>query len=154
VIGVLLDELVEGVASSPAADNAPRIAVLTPYCGQEDLLHQLVRHRRMGRFVHVSTVHGAQGDEWDAVILDLSDASGARLSPFLRARRFEDVGARLLNVAISRARHRLYVVADVPFLRARAPRDGAVHLLLALLEEHGGVLDTAELMGGLSRAAG
>jgi hypothetical protein len=154
VIGALLDELAEGVASSPAADNAPRIAVLTPYCGQEDVLHQLVRRRRMGRFVRVSTVHGAQGDEWDAVILDLSDASGARLSPFLRARRFEDVGARLLNVAISRARHRLFVVADLAFLRREAPRDGAVHLLLALLEEHGGVLDTAELMGGLSRAAG
>jgi superfamily I DNA and/or RNA helicase len=146
VIGALLDELIEAAKPSPGADAAPRIAVLTPYCGQVDVLHQLVRRRRLRHFVHMSTVHGAQGDEHDAVILDLTDAPGSRLSPFLRARRFEDVGARLLNVAISRARHRLYVVADVAFLRARAPRDGAVRMLLALIEQHGAVEGAAGLM--------
>jgi superfamily I DNA and/or RNA helicase len=154
VVGALLDELVECSETVPGVHNTPRIAVLTPYCGQADVLHQVVRRRRLTRSVRASTVHGAQGDEWDAVILDLSDAAGCALSPFLRARRFEDVGARLLNVAISRARHRLYVVADVAFLRARAPRDGAVHLLLTLLEEHGDIQDAAEMMGGLERVAG
>jgi hypothetical protein len=146
VVGALLDELAEGAERVPGAHTTLGISVLTPYCGQADLLHQVVRRRRMTRYVRVNTVHGAQGDERDIVILDLSDATGCALSPFLRARRFEDVGARLLNVAISRARHRLYVIADVTFLRHTAPSNGAVRMLFSLIEEHGAVEDAVGVM--------
>jgi hypothetical protein len=146
VVGALLDELIDYGDLRPEASEEPSVSLLTPYCGQADLLYDLGRGRQLRRALRVSTVHGAQGDEADAIILDLSDARGAPLSGFLRGRRMEDVGSRLLNVAISRARHRLFVVADTEFLRREAPRDGAVHLLLHLLEEHGAVEDAVTLL--------
>jgi hypothetical protein len=154
VVGALLDELAAAGGLIPGVVHAPTIAVLSPFCGQTDLLHLEVRRRRLGRHVRVSTVHGAQGGEHDAVILDLTDAPGARLSPFLRARSLDDIGARLLNVAVSRARHRFYLVADVTFLMREAPATGPVRQLLTRLTDDHAVEDAAVLMGGMKRMAG
>jgi hypothetical protein len=146
VLGALLDELIDYGDLAPQSADSPSVMLLTPYCGQADLLYQEGRLRRLGRGARASTVHGAQGCEAEAVVLDLADASGAKLSGFLRARRFDDVGARLLNVALSRSRQRLFVIADCEFLLRHAPKDGAVHLLLSLLEEQGALEDAADLM--------
>jgi superfamily I DNA and/or RNA helicase len=146
VVGGLFDELIDYGDLLPRIPEGPTAMLLTPYCGQADLLYQVGRQRRLGRALHVSTVHGAQGAEADTVVLDLADGRGARLSGFLGARRFEDIGARLLNVALSRARHRLFVVADTDFLLREAPRDGAVRMLLHLLNEHGAIEDAAALI--------
>jgi hypothetical protein len=146
VVGALLDELIDYGDLTPQSADSPSAMLLTPYCGQADLLYQEGRLRRLGRGVRAITVHGAQGGEAEAVVLDLADASGAQLSRFLRARRFDDVGARLLNVGLSRARQRLFVIADCEFLLRHAPKDGAVRLLLSLLEEHGALEDATDLM--------
>jgi superfamily I DNA and/or RNA helicase len=59
--------------------------------------------------VEAGTVHQFQGSEADAVVFDLVDGPGRhKLGLLLRG----DTGTRLLNVAISRARAKLVVVAD------------------------------------------
>lgn len=77
---------------------------------------QTIRLARTLRRFTVSTVHSAQGWEADVVIVDLTDAPGAAVSQFLAAKDIRDEGGRLLNVASSRARHALIVVADFDHL--------------------------------------
>lgn len=66
--------------------------------------------------VAVRTVHRMQGGEADTVVLDLSAAPGSFLGDYLTDVDQDSGGARLLNVALSRARRRVVLLANVPLL--------------------------------------
>jgi superfamily I DNA and/or RNA helicase len=68
---------------------------------------------------HIGTVHRMQGKEADVVILVL----GTDQTPGRRARDWVGAPPNLLNVAVSRARRRLYVIGSYPEWRA-APNFG------------------------------
>jgi superfamily I DNA and/or RNA helicase len=80
------------------------ILVITPYRAQRTLIRQKLRNAGYKR-VHVSTVHRAQGSERDTVIFDPVAAD----NPFLNN---EDLGPRLINVAVSRAKARIILFAS------------------------------------------
>jgi|ERR1043165_6910699 hypothetical protein len=84
-------------------------AILTPYINQVKLLgKQLPHDRNQGRIL---TVHGAQGKEWDNVILSVVDTDKKWFtdSKYARTR-----GLFLLNTAVSRAKKRLIIFCNVP----------------------------------------
>jgi len=94
------------------ADEAVRaghatIAVITPYAAQAGEIRKLLGARRIRDAVECATIHRFQGRECDVVILDLVDAAPLRPSALLADT------PNLLNVAISRARGKLVIVADV-----------------------------------------
>ncbi|MEO8372283.1 MAG: DEAD/DEAH box helicase, partial [Candidatus Solibacter sp.] len=98
----LLAELVKDVAQAD-------ILVLTPYRAQRTLLRAFLKKSGYPA-VSVSTVHRAQGAERNTVIFDPVHASTSFLNNF-------DLGPRLLNVALSRAKARLFVIASPENLR-------------------------------------
>jgi hypothetical protein len=134
VVGKLLD------GAARADGPCSSMLVLSPYASQ--VLHlrdALAPLRREHRGVRASTVHRAQGDEADTVLLCLDDAPGAPTSRFMSARCWTDAGARLVNVGISRARGRLIVLAPVDhLLRSGGP---VVRRLLELLQERATLLE-------------
>ena len=87
------------------------VLVTSPFKAQTSRLARAINRRS------ASTVHAAQGGEADLVVLDLTDAPGAEVSRFLSGNGIEDDGGRLLNVAVSRARHAVIVVADFGYLK-------------------------------------
>jgi DNA polymerase III delta prime subunit len=76
-----------------------QIAVVTPYRAQRALIELLLRRQGCGG-VLVTTAHAVQGSERHTILFDPVDASGRFLSR-------EDLGPRLINVALSRAQARL-----------------------------------------------
>lgn len=146
VIGMLLDDFVEAGEIVPGRRGAVSVAVLAPYRGQVTRIREVVRARELTHATQVGTVHSLQGQEADTVILDISDAPGARLSPFFRSADTEDETARLLTVAASRARHRLFVICDLAFLTRSAPAGGVLRRFLAGLEEHGTIVNAADFV--------
>lgn len=101
------------------------IAVLAPYRDHVRAIKVVLGRDSAG--VSVSTVHSLQGGEADTVILDLVDCQGTGPWTYFDAPAHDlsSDGVRLLNVASSRARRRLFVVADVEFLLGRLPRASA-----------------------------
>lgn len=79
--------------------RASQIAVVTPYRAQRAYIEQLLRRQGCGG-VLVTTAHAVQGSERHTILFDPVDAAGRFLSR-------EDLGPRLINVALSRARARL-----------------------------------------------
>lgn len=78
------------------------ILVLTPYRAQRDLLKSMLQPF-LG--VRVSTVHAAQGSERDTVIFDpVATTNGFFLN--------HGLGEKLTNVAVSRARARVFVIVS------------------------------------------
>lgn len=87
--------------------------VLTPYTGQTRLLRNMLGRRFRDS---VMTVHGSQGREWDTVILSIADGRvESREVPLRFTGSSTDVGRRLINTAVSRAKRRLVVFCDVDF---------------------------------------
>ncbi len=140
---LVVAELVEALAPAPdvlgsGGGEDSTLGVVTPYAAQERLVAGLLsdRHGRSSRGWS-STVHRFQGNEKDAIVLDLTDSVGVGPGPGARARGRDDSESRLLNVAVSRARDCLAVVADFTYLRRRTPRGAVVRQLLDLLESEG-----------------
>ncbi len=101
-------------------DDYFSIAMITPYRAQYKLLRQLLKEKNIHQRVEVGTIHQFQGSEADVVIFDMVDGRGRKkLGKLLR----EDMGTRLVNVAISRARGKLIVLADVSWCRNVMRRD-------------------------------
>ena len=137
-------EAVADFVGAAAREGIDDIAVVSPYRAQTRHLNDLVR-RRLGRAapanLEVSTIHRFQGREKRLVIIDTVDAPPGR-SWFLDERRNRDF-PRLLNVALSRARERLVIVATVAGLRRTLPREALLNRLLAHVERSGRRIDAA-----------
>ena len=130
--------------------DEPAIGVFALYRDQVTCLLRVQQGAGGYRAELTATVHRAQGSEVAVALLDLCDAPGAAPT-FLRAARGGDEGARLLNVALSRAREAAIVVANVPYLEGAG--GVVVRRLLARLREEGTVFDAAELLKELDPGA-
>lgn len=105
-------------AHSPNAS----IAIITPYRGQVKLIRhwlydEIQTDKRLIN-VEVGTVHSFQGGEADVVILDIVDGPPR---PTIGALLRDDTGMRLMNVAITRARGKLIIIAHKDWLRGTDP---------------------------------
>jgi ssDNA-binding Zn-finger/Zn-ribbon topoisomerase 1 len=131
----------------PPGEPNDAVGAVAPYSSQARLIQALLDDRLGNRAAGVAaTVHRFQGNEKAAMVIDLTDSLGVRLGRFLRAIRIEEDGARLLNVAVSRARRHVILVANFEYLRDKAPRDGFVRRLIDHFEEHGEALDLDALL--------
>ena len=110
--GISFDILLgTGFAAGGAGGSADqsRLGVCTPFAAQRDVLERLTSETG----VVVGTVHRYQGDEKQAMVIDVPDSLGERyVSLFAQAGSPEDAGAKLFNVAVSRAQEHIIFVAN------------------------------------------
>ncbi len=111
------------------------VGLVTPYRPQVRLLQALAQHYALAaERVRIATVHRFQGDQQDLIILDLVDGLPHRIGWLLKGRH-PSPATRLLNVACSRARGKLVVVAHT----AHLGRLIGEHSLMELLHTSGGM---------------
>ena len=107
--------LLERRDDRPPAES-PRILVVSPYRPHARLVQLLLDDEGISGEVTAGTAHSFQGSEADAVILDLvNDEPHWKVGMFVPA--YDESNRRLLNVGLTRARHRLIVVGDVPYIK-------------------------------------
>lgn len=113
----LLDEL------SQDKDAEFSIGIITPYRGQVSLLRALKYERKydekFDNRIKIGTIHTFQGSECDIIIFDMVDCFDMESGkPNKIGRLYSgNAGERLLNVAVSRARHKLIVVCDPEYIK-------------------------------------
>ena len=105
----LISEFVSQIRRDPGSECS--VVVLTRYRAQAAALRRVIEPSG----VSVATVHAFQGHEADLVVLDVSDSSAAVFGDYLVGLPPDEVGARVLNVALSRGR-RAVIVADLSCL--------------------------------------
>jgi RecA/RadA recombinase len=125
-------ELFETIAGHHAARGAD-VGYVTPYRGQADRAAELSSRTGMG--VECGTAHRFQGRQFDIVVVDLMQDDQPRWAgrANLHGTPREASAAKLLNVALTRAKRQLYLFGDWQFIR-RAPTPGM--RALAGLEGH------------------
>lgn len=127
-------------ASIAGSGNSVETAYISPFNSQASLLRSFTADFKE---YEASTVHKFQGGEADRVVFDCVDAAGSNfhLHPWFRDGGAGGDGARLINVAASRAREQLVVIADFGRIhRARRADDACSRFIRQLL-------DTAEHVG-------
>lgn len=112
-----------------------KIAIITPYREQVKLLDHMIEDRGLKRFVDVATIHQFQGEERDIVIFDSVESPGANPSPLLDGP-LGSPAARSMNVAFSRAREVLVVIANREFLQNALSKTSVLHDILKYLTLH------------------
>ncbi len=137
--------LTASIASSLAAAG-PSVAVMSPYRAQARLLATLCSEVSDAEYPVVATIHRFQGAEADRVVIDLVDASPmTTVSPLTGGD--PEMTLRLMNVALSRARDRVFVVADCQFFQEALPRSSPVRHVLDAMAERGEIVEATELVG-------
>ncbi|WP_158562737.1 AAA domain-containing protein [Marinitenerispora sediminis] len=111
--------LVAGALVQQAAQQESNIGVVTPYNAQVDLTKSLLADSGLGELADVGTSHRFQGREFDTVVFDMVEDGDGWVA---KARLVEDPkdggeqwalsGLKLFNVAVTRAKHRLYLVGN------------------------------------------
>lgn len=84
------------------------IGVITPFRGQVNMISEMIAQHQEITNVLVATVHKYQGDEKDIIIFSPVVSQGMSAG----AARWVESPQNLINVAITRAKEALYVVAD------------------------------------------
>ncbi len=89
-----------------------RIGIVTPYRKQSKLIQNLIHDAGLKEQVRVGTVHKFQGLEFDIIIFDTVESPDIppRLDFIAGGKATEAL--RLINVAVTRARHKLIIVAN------------------------------------------
>ncbi len=94
-------------------DQCKDFVILTPYSKQIKVLKEKMPQYKESRIL---TVHKSQGREWHTVILSVQDNGSVNRSVPLRfTSSHTDVGMKVINTAVSRAKKRLVVVCDRTF---------------------------------------
>ena len=93
-------------------NEALEIGVITPYNGQVISLRKKLNSRRLTNEQHdrvkIGTIHSFQGSGFDVIIYDIVDNSEKNIGNLYKGIN----GERLVNVALSRAKHKLIIVGD------------------------------------------
>ncbi len=133
------------LAQSLLSDGAQDIAIITPYSAQARLIQALVKDYSMDRQVTVATIHRFQGAEMEVVIFDLVDALPQHKASKLTGSDTE-LSRRLLNVAISRTKGKLIVLADKDFINTYHNGRSSGRKLMQLLSKRPTIELTFELL--------
>lgn len=141
----LAKDLVPMLLNDEGSDVSSDLLVISPYSAQVQLLYSALapERRRLGGRLRVSSIHRAQGAEAGTVIVAIDDAPGAPVSRFMAARDWRSPGSRLLNVAISRARDRVVMLADVAYLERAG--GAVIRGVIAAMAERGQVIRADEM---------
>ncbi len=132
-----------------AVIGSPRdLSICTPYAAQARLIQKLLEGDGLDEFVHAGTVHRFQGDERRMVLLEIPESPGGfwALGQFVQGVPPTHIGARLINVAVSRAQEHLIVLANLTYLDKRLPSSSLLRIILHDMEQHGRVVPGEELL--------
>lgn len=119
-----------------SVETKPEILIVTPYKPHAQKIEELIKYECERRnitksfpLISVGTIHKFQGNEASVVIFDLVVDE-----PHWRANLFmpddeERQQEKLFTVAVTRAKFKLFVVGNFPFLRKRAKKNALCRLL-------------------------
>ncbi len=123
------------------------VGVVSPYAAQTKLIGRLLEEQLGNQPLAVaSTVHRFQGNEKDLMLIDLTDSTGAKPSRFIKAMERDEDGARLLNVALSRARERIVLIANFDYMSQPSLSRTIVRQVLDVFIQEGEKLDVGSLL--------
>ncbi len=121
------------------------IGIATPYVAQARLINHIAKDWGLEN-VHISTIHRFQGGEEPIIIFDTVEATGTYIAPMLSGGGVGSETDLLLNVAITRAESKFYLVAHTGHLQGGLSYNSTLAKLLKYMEKNGEKRDSDEFV--------
>lgn len=102
--------------NASSQSNTERVGIVTPYRKQADLLRRLIKDAGLQCEVRAGTVHKFQGLEFEVVIFDTVETRPLHPIPDFTAGRHGSKAMRLVNVAVTRPKYKLIIVANAQYI--------------------------------------
>ncbi len=124
--------------------KSPRILVACPYRPHAQLLKLIIHEQKLENEVMAGTIHSFQGSEAEVVIYDLvNDEPHWKVAMFMPS--MDNNIKKLLNVALTRAKHRLIIVGDFEYISKCAKKAFIGAKLLPFLLSRFPVVDAIDI---------
>ena len=120
-------------AQEACLSGESNIGMITPYAAQARLLRAMIRDEGMGQEIACSTVHQFQGSERNLIIFDAVESYPSTKPGWLMSKDDNGSVMRLINVAVTRARGKLILVANRGYWRNKYA--GTQHTLFKLINK-------------------
>lgn len=142
---IVVAELAESIIKS-SNDPEVRLGIITAYRHQANLILRIIEDKGISRDkIRISTIHTFQGAENKIVVFDLVEGYGAKKWSMLN----EDDNSsaiRLVNVAITRAEAKFYVVAHTKYFKETFSSNTLVGKLIDNCEKKGKVIPSDKIV--------
>lgn len=136
--------LVAAALIESLAESTVSVGLIAPYAPQARLLTATVKDLGMTN-AEAATVHRFQGGERDLIVYDTTESRGCDPTKWFTDGRLDGDGAQLMNVAFSRARDRLVVMANMCVLSPKLAGDATLRAFAAL-RRSGRTVDAIEVL--------
>jgi hypothetical protein len=134
-------DLLRAIAQRPDLCVGTSLGFITPYSAQAERARRLRLQTVGGAAIECGTAHAFQGRQYDTVVVDLMQDNRTRWigKADLHGTAHAIAAAKLLNVALTRMKRRLYLIGDwgyvrrssAPGMRALAALEGAADFAVA-----------------------
>jgi hypothetical protein len=136
-IGVLLAKALTErrirLAEEARESTSMKAGIVVPYRIQQQIMQDVLNESGASPQIEVGTSHRFQGREFDTVVFDIvDDGKGWVGKGDLGGTSYQADGLRMFNVGITRARRRLYLIANAATVR-RA-RTGPLHAVQLMID--------------------
>lgn len=126
-------------------NDGANIGYITPYRLQSQLVESM-REEAGVAAGKTGTVHGFQGSEASCIIYDTTESPPLAPTHFSTANTLEEDGAKLLNVALSRAQHRMMIIANLSYLEKKLDASAYLSQVLQMLLSKAHVISSESLL--------
>lgn len=123
------------------------VGVITPYSAQARLIKLITRDRGLDH-LKISTGHRFQGLEEEVIIFDIAEGPMPRYGPppFLTGAELTSEAAKLINVAITRPKAQLVVIANCHYLVQKLSPNSILAQVLAHMRRNADCRDSQEVV--------
>jgi hypothetical protein len=128
-----------------AQEGVKSVGIATPYAAQAKFINKIVSDWGLNN-VHASTVHRFQGGQEQVIIFDTVEGFGVRIAPMIDSTYSDSNADLLLNVAITRAKSKFYLVGYVGYLLNGLNSKSSLTRLIKYLEQKGEVIHSGDIV--------
>jgi len=124
-----------------------QVGIISPYRHQARLIRKIVDDMKLELSKDsVSTVHSFQGGERDIIILDTVEGPGVKVAPMLDDTTKDSDAPLLLNVAMTRARCKVLLLANLKYLKGELSPETVLHRIITAFQQNGERIDCNDLV--------
>lgn len=123
-----------------------RVGIVTPYSAQARLINLITKDWGLMNKVKASTVHRFQGGEEPVIIFDTVEATGTYIAPMLDSTKADSDASLLLNVAITRAKSKFYIISHTKHLLSGLNPHSSLTRIIKYFEENGEIKQSNEFV--------
>jgi hypothetical protein len=123
-----------------------RIGILTPYVAQARLIKKIAKDWELLDRVSISNVHRFQGGEEPIIIFDTAEGIGTKVAPMLDDTKHDSDARLVLNVALTRAKSRLYLVGHTQKLLSDLHSDSALSRIVRHFQQEAETFESETLV--------